>query len=56
LWVAKVHHFIEKFVDDNEVVAYRFFFEFFGIFGEDFDNFVEEEEDLGGVRVAFCEC
>ena len=53
LRVAEVHHFVEELVDNDEVVSYTFFFEFFEVFGEDFDDFVEEEEDLGGVAVAF---
>jgi hypothetical protein len=42
LWVAKIHHFIEEFIDNNEVVPYRFLFELFEIFGEDFYNLVEK--------------
>jgi hypothetical protein len=55
LWVAKVHHLVEEFVDNDKVIADRFFFEFFEVFGEDFDYFVEEKEDFGGIRVALCE-
>lgn len=42
LWVPKIHHFIKKLVDDDEVITYRFLFELFEIFGEDFDDLVEE--------------
>jgi hypothetical protein len=56
LWVAKVHHFVEKFVDDDEVVADRFFFELFEVFGEDLNDLMEEEENFGGVCVSFCQC
>ena len=55
MWVAEVHHLVEKFVDNDKVVPYRFFFEFLEIFGKDFDNLVEEEEDLGSICVSFCE-
>ena len=54
LGVAEVHHFVEELVDDYEVVSYGLFFEFFEVFCEDFDYFVEEEENFGGVGVAFC--
>lgn len=53
LRVAEIHHFVEEFVDDDEIVADGFFFEFFEVFGEYFDDFVQEEEDFGGVGVAF---
>jgi hypothetical protein len=52
LRVAKVHHFVEQFVDNDKIVADRFFFKCFEILRENFDDFVEEEEDLGGVGVA----
>jgi hypothetical protein len=54
LGVAEIHHFVEEFVYDDEVVADGFFFEFFEVLGEDFDDFVEEEENFGGVCVTFC--
>lgn len=54
LWVTKVHHLVEEFVDNDKVIADRFFFEFFEVFGEDFDYFMEEKEDFGGIRVALC--
>ena len=55
LRVAEIHHLIEELVDDDEVVADGLLFEGFEVLGEDFDDFVKEEEDLGGVGVALCE-
>ena len=55
LRVAEIHHFVEEFVDDDEVVADGFFFEGLEVFGEDCDEAVEEEEEGGGVWVSFCE-
>ena len=53
--IAKVHDFVKKFVYNNKVISYGLFLEFFEVFGEDLNDSVEEEEDLGGVRIPFCE-
>ena len=53
LWVAEVHHLIKELINDNEVVADRLLLESLEVLCEDLDDLVEEEEDLGGVRVAF---
>ncbi len=55
LRVAEIHHFVEKLVDDDEIVADGFLLQGFEVFGEDGDEAVEEEENGGGVRVAFGE-
>lgn len=55
LRVAKVHHLIKELVDDDEVVADRLLLEDLEVLGEDLDQLVEEEEDLGGVGVALGE-
>jgi hypothetical protein len=55
LRVAKVHHLIQKLVNDDEVVADGLFLKCLEIFGKDLDDLMEEEEDLGGISVAFCE-
>lgn len=55
LGIAKVHHFVEKLVDDDKVVANRLFLEGFEVLGEDLDDLVEEEEDFGGIGVALGE-
>jgi len=55
LRVAEIHHLIQQFVDDDEVVADGFLLEFFEVFGKYLDDLVEEEEDLGGICVSFCE-
>jgi hypothetical protein len=51
LWIAKVHHFIQQLVDDDKVVPDRFFLQLFKIFGEDFDDLMEKEEDFRSVGV-----
>jgi hypothetical protein len=55
LRVAEIHHLVEELVDDDEVVPDGFFLELLEVFGEDLDDLVEEEEDLGGVCVSFGE-
>jgi hypothetical protein len=52
LWVPKVHHLIKEFIDDDEVVSYRFLFELFEIFREHLHDLMEEEKDFGSIRVA----
>lgn len=55
LRVAEIHHLVEQFVDDDEIVPDGFFLELFEVFGEDLHDLVEEEEDLGGICVSFGE-
>jgi hypothetical protein len=55
LWVAKIHHLVQQFVYDDEIVSYTFLLKLFEIFSEDLDNFVEEKQDFCGIGVAFCE-
>jgi len=54
LRISKVHHLIQQLVDNDEVISYTLFFQLFEIFGENFDDFVKEEEDLGGIGIALC--
>ena len=53
--ITKIHHLVQQLVYDDEIVPYRFLLEFFEILCKDFDNFVQEEEDFGGVGVALRE-
>ena len=39
---AEVHQFVEQLVDDDEIVANGFLFEFFEVFTEDAHAFVEK--------------
>lgn len=55
LGVAKVHHLVEQLVYNDEVVTDGLFFEDLEVLGEDFDDFVEEQEDLGSIGVSFRE-
>jgi hypothetical protein len=54
LWIAKVHHLVQQFVDDDKVVAYTLLFQLLEVLCEDLDNFVEEEQYFGGIGIAFC--
>ena len=56
LRVAKVHHLVHEFVDDDKVVADGFLFEFFEVLDEDGDEAVKEEDDFCGIGIAFREC
>lgn len=51
LWVAKIHHFIQKLIDHNKVVSYTFFFKLFEVFDENMSEAVEEEDDFCCVGV-----
>lgn len=53
LGIPEVHHLIQQLIDDDEVVAYRFFLKFFEVFNQDLCESMEEEDDLRGVGVAF---
>jgi hypothetical protein len=52
LRIAKVHHLIQQLVDDDEVISYTLLFQLFEIFCENFNDFMEEQEYLGGIGVA----
>ena len=53
LRVAKVHHLVHEFVDDDKVVADRLLLELLEVLDEDLHEAVQEEDDLRRVRVAF---
>lgn len=55
LRIPEIHHLVQKLVDDDEIVAYTFLLQLLEVLGEDLDDLVQEEEDLGGVGVAFRE-
>lgn len=55
LRIPEIHHLVQQFIDNNKVVPNTLFFQLLEILGEDFDDLVEEEEDLGGVGVSFRE-
>lgn len=52
LGVAKVHHFVQKLVNDDEIVAYTLFFEFLEILDENLDESVQEDYNFGSVGVS----
>ena len=49
LRIAKVHHLIQQFVDDHEVVPYALFLELLEVFCENLHDLVQEQEDFGGI-------
>lgn len=53
LWVAKIHHLVQQFVNDDKIVSYTLLFKLFEIFSEDLDDLVKEEKDFGRIGVAF---
>ena len=53
--MAKIHHLIQKLIDDYKIISYTFFFQIFEVFCKYFDDFVKEQEDLSGIAVALCE-
>lgn len=55
LWVSKVHHLIQQLVDDDKVIPYALLLKLLEILCKDLDNLVQEQENLGGICVAFCE-
>ncbi len=55
LRIPEIHHLIQKLVDYNKIVAYALLLQLFEVLGENLDDLVQEEEDLGGVGVAFRE-
>jgi hypothetical protein len=55
LRVAEVHHLVQQLVDDDKVVADALLLELLEVLGEDLDDLVQEQQDLGGVGVALGE-
>lgn len=51
LRVAKVHHLIEQFIDDDKVIADTLLLQYFEVFREYLHDLVQEKEDLGGIGV-----
>lgn len=48
----KITHFIKQFVDNDEVITNRLFFQSLEVGGEYLDKFVKEQESKGNVRIA----
>lgn len=53
LWISKVHHFVQQFVNDDKIIPDTLLLEDLEIFGEDLHELVEEEKDLGSICVSF---
>lgn len=56
LRVSKVHHLIQQFIDDDKVVPDTLLLQHLEVFGKHLHNLVEEQKDLGGIRVSFGQC
>lgn len=55
MWVSKIHHLIEQFVDNDEVVANTLFLQDLEVFREYLHDLVEEKEDFGRIGVFLCQ-
>lgn len=55
LRVTKVHHFIQQFVYNDEVISDTLLLQFLEVFREDLHDLVEEQQDLGGICVSLRE-
>lgn len=55
LRIPEIHHLVQQFVDDDEIVPYTLLLQLFEVLREDLDDLVQEEEDLGGIGVSFRE-
>ena len=53
LWISKVHHFVQQFVNDDKIIPDTLLLEDLEIFGEDLHELVKEEKDLGSICVSF---
>ena len=56
LWIAEIHHLIQQLVNDDKVIPYTFLLQLFEVFGEHFDDLMEEKQDLSGIRIPFRKC
>jgi hypothetical protein len=54
LRVAKIHHFVEKFVDDHKIIPDRFFLQNLEILCKDIYNLMEKKQYFGSIGVPFC--
>lgn len=56
LRVSKVHHLVQQFIDNNEVVADTLLLQNLEVFGKNFHKLVKEKKDLGGICVSLGQC
>lgn len=52
LGIAKIHHFVQQFVDNDKVIPDTFLLQDLEIFGEHLHDLVEEQEDFGSICVS----
>lgn len=52
LRVSKVHHLVQQFVDDDEVIPDTLLLQHLEVFGEDLHDLVEEQKNFGGICVS----
>lgn len=55
MWVSKIHHLIEQFVDNDKVVANTLLLQDLEVFREYLHDLVEEKEDFGRIGVFLCQ-
>lgn len=51
LWVAKIHHLVQQFIDNDKVIPDTFFFQHLKVFRKHLHDLVEEEEDLRRIGI-----
>lgn len=56
LRISKVHHLVQQFIDNNEVVADTLLLQNLEVFGENLHKLVEEKEDFSGICVSLGQC
>lgn len=54
--VTKIHHLVEELIYDDEIIPNTLLLKLLKILGEDLNDFVHEEEDLGGICVSLRKC
>lgn len=52
LRIAKVHHFVKKFVDNDKVIPYTFLLQLLEVFCKDLNDLMKKEEYFGCIGVA----
>lgn len=51
MWVAKIHHLVQQFVDNDKIIPDTFLLQHLEVFRKHFHDFVEEEEDLRRIGI-----
>lgn len=51
MWVAKIHHLVQQFVDNDKIIPDTFLLQHLEVFREHLHDLVEEEEDLRRIGI-----